>query len=632
MWAKLAVDGYPLYQETYSVQAPLFIEPIGWAFRLLGSSIEAGRWVTLLSFVLLSVVMSWLAHRAGGWSAALLTVFLVGVLPLLFIFSRRVMAEVPTTALAVTALTLAFVYLKRQHRGWLLTSGLLLGASFITKALNPFVAVPIGLLLLWYHAGTNFTITTWPGQLRQRCSLLGVDMLLWTAAVCLPLIAVLFIYGPANVYDQLIAFRGDLRLARPGSWPETWSHFKTFITTPWSLVLLALGSIISAVLRAYIQFRPSGELQLAQNISNSFVLYNLIWTVWLLAGVIMLLWHTPLFPHHFIVLLPPLILLASGLPSNLITLWSGVRNPGLKTWDFRMLNRGFSINQSRAVAYGGLAIGLFVIIAALFNAPAIIEANQNSRVIVTGGREQDALKLLAAVSNPADFVMGDSQLLIYMAGRRTPPPLGDVALVAIEAGRQTSARMITLSEQYQAPAVVQWSLRLPWLPDYLAWVEANYLTKRVWDNDHIIYFVRRIPKAEIIPNAQVVGLGDSLTFRGFAVEEVASLKPGPELQLKMYWQSSAILDQDYTVFTQLLDSNGALVASQDNQPLAGYFPTSQWPINELVTDILRLPLPDNLSSGEYTLISGMYLLETLERLPLTNGGGDYLTLTTITIE
>jgi hypothetical protein len=225
--------------------------------------------------------------------------------------------------------------------------------------------------------------------------------------------------------------------------------------------------------------------------------------------------------------------------------------------------------------------------------------------------------------------MGDSQLLIFMADRRTPPPLGDVALVAIKARRQTSERMVQLTEQYQAPAVVQWSLRLPWLPEYLAWVQANYLAQRVWDNDHIIYFGRRLVPDEAVPNERRVRLGDSVMLRGYQNEDRA--KAGSVLNLKVYWQTETALTEDYTIFTQLLNSQGALAASWDSQPLSGYFPTSQWPAGEIVTDIVQLPLPGELSPGDYTLIIGMYRLETLERLRTTDDG-DFVTLTTVRIE
>ncbi len=621
MWAQLAVDGYPLYRETHAVQAPLFIEPIGWAFRLAGSSMQAGRWITLLGFTLLAVALSWLAYRAGAWPAALTTVLLVGISPLIFTFSRLVMAEVPATALAVVSVALAVVYVERNHKGWLFASGLVLGMSFISKALNPFVVVPVGLLLLLYHGskrgdkGQSYGFKTWFARFRTEWQALLLDGLLWGTGVGLPLIVVFLIYGPDNVYDQLVAFRGDLRIARPGSWAETWGYFKTFFDNHWGFGLLAFGGIISTVLQLYIN-KVNGwgdsKLNLNLNSPGAFVLYNLIWTLWFMAGVVMLAMHTPLFPHHFIVLLPPMILLAAGVPANLIAMWP---KPGRK----------------RSVSYIAVGLLMLIIIGAIINGPAIVEANQHTAAIVTGGREQDALQLLDAVTNPNDFVMGDSQLLIFMAKRRTPPPLGDVALVAIQAGRQTSARMIGLTQEYQAPAVVQWSLRLPWLPEYLDWVEANYLTRRVWDNDHLIYFGRRIPAGAVVPNERTLTIGDSLALRGYELDST-SVAPGQELRLKVYWQTDAPQTNDYTIFTQLLDHNGTLVTSQDSQPLGGYFPTSHWPANEIITDMVRLPLSADLPPGDYTLITGMYLLGTLERLPVTDGAADYLNLTTITIE
>jgi hypothetical protein len=413
-----------------------------------------------------------------------------------------------------------------------------------------------------------------------------LDGLLWASGVFIPLAAICFIYDPAAMYDQLLAFRADLRAACPPSWPETWEHFTLFLKTYWGFWLLAWGGIISAVLR--LRFQP------------------LIWLAWLMAGIAMLLWHTPLFAHHFIVLLPPLILLGAGFIADVVAPW------------------GIGKSANRRIMAAGLSL---LIIAAAFNVPSMIEANQKMASIVTGGREAEAMPLLQAVSEPGDFVMGDSQLLIFMANRRTPPPLGDVALVAIKAGRQTSSRMIDLTRRYQAPAVVQWSLRLPWLPEYLAWVEANYLARRQWDNDHIIYFAPRFPAGQPIPNQSRVRLGEALTLQGYQINE-ASLSAGRDLNLKVYWHTTAPLSQDYTIFTQLLDESGALVAGWDSQPLGGHFPTSRWPTGQIITDLIRLPLPPDSPAGDYTLVTGMYLLETLERLP-TPAGRDHVILTTV---
>lgn len=650
MWARLIVDGYPLYRETQAVQAPLFLEWVALAFRIGGQTIQVGRWAMLTGFGLLAGALSWLAHRAAGWPAALAALMLLGLAPLIFTFSRLAMAEVPATGLAVLALALLFVYLDRGRRGWLIGSGLALGLSFITKALNPFIVFPIGLLLI--TRSNLFGLADLVGlryPAGRPWQTLLLDGLLWSLSCLIPVGLIWLIYDPVAMVDQLITFRADLRAAIPGSWPETWTQFAGFFTTHWGFWLLAGGGIISVPVRIRIarismNFKVPENARLEANAGSTrepsainpttLLFYPMIWCVWLLAGVVMLLWHTPLFPHHFIVLLPPLILLGAAFITTTITLWRSTLPtpaPRANSEESSLIPHPTSQipnPKSKIPSYATLTFSILAL-AAAFNLPAIISANQATANIVTGGREAEALKLLQAVSQPDDFIMGDSQLLIFMADRRTPPPLGDVALVAIKAGRQTSARMIDLTRDYRAPAVVQWSLRLPWLPDYLDWVEANYLARREWDGDHIIYFVPAFPTGETIPNEIGVRLGSSLTLVGYDLGETSPVR-GRDLDFKVYWQTDASLPQDYTVFTQLLDETGALVTGWDSRPLSGYFPTPQWPPDQIITDLVQLPLPADLPAGQYTLITGMYVLETLERLS-TPTGSDHIILTTLSI-
>lgn len=575
MWARLAVEGYPLYRETYAVQAPLFLETVGLAFRLAGPTVQAGRWAILITgYGGLAAALSWLAFRREGWPGAVAAMLLMAVSPLIFSLSRLVMAEIPATALAVLSIGWLLLFWEREPgRGWLALSGLAMGLSLITKALYPFLVAPVGLVLLIPKNPKK------GGTIRlKRPGRVAVDSLIWGIGALIPPAAILLIYGPEAIYDQLIAFRGDLRAAIPLSGVENWAQFVAFFKTHWGFWLLAFGGIIEATVRR----NRAGTV---------------IWAVWLGGGLLMLAWHTPLFPHHFVALLPPLILLGADFIA--------------RRW------------RTKGKPY---TLTLLVIIAAL-NLPGMAQANQRTAAIVTGGREQQALALLGDVSNPTDFLMGDSQLLIFMADRRTPPQLGDVALVAIKAGRQTSERMIRLNQRYQAPAVVQWSLRLPWLPEYLAWVEGHYMARRVWDNDHIIYFAPRFPPERAIPNRRYARLGDSLALRGHRIDRLNRR----QLALKLFWQATAAPPEDYTIFTQLLDDRGRLAAGWDSQPLGGHFPTGQWPPGEIITDMVRLPLPADLPPGDYTLITGMYRLDTGERL-LVSEGGDYITLTTIKIE
>ena len=81
------------------------------------------------------------------------------------------------------------------------------------------------------------------------------------------------------------------------------------------------------------------------------------------------------------------------------------------------------------------------------------------------------------------------------------------------------------------------------------------------------------------------------------------------------------MDIDYTVFTHLIDERENIVAQHDGQPDAGEYPTSQWLKGEVVQDVHTLVLEPALQPGEYTLLVGMYDLESGERRPAYDQDG-----------
>jgi hypothetical protein len=64
--------------------------------------------------------------------------------------------------------------------------------------------------------------------------------------------------------------------------------------------------------------------------------------------------------------------------------------------------------------------------------------------------------------------------------------------------------------------------------------------------------------------------------------------------------------EKYTVFTQILDGAGQIVAQQDNPPVGGTVPTDSWRPGVVVRDPYRLSLPATLTPGDYQLILGLY--------------------------
>jgi hypothetical protein len=79
--------------------------------------------------------------------------------------------------------------------------------------------------------------------------------------------------------------------------------------------------------------------------------------------------------------------------------------------------------------------------------------------------------------------------------------------------------------------------------------------------------------------------------------------------------------QDYTTFVHIVDGGGNLVAQSDSQPTNGIYPTSIWDEGEIVADRKELTLPADAPLEQLNMVTGVYLLETLQRLPVTDAAG-----------
>ena len=93
---------------------------------------------------------------------------------------------------------------------------------------------------------------------------------------------------------------------------------------------------------------------------------------------------------------------------------------------------------------------------------------------------------------------------------------------------------------------------------------------------------------------------------------------GPSSTLSLVWQASPRVWTDYTVFVHVVDTAGNRVAGSDGRPPV---PTSQWARDEVIVDERIVPIPDDLPSGKYRLVVGLYRTDTGERLPVLAPSG-----------
>lgn len=114
-----------------------------------------------------------------------------------------------------------------------------------------------------------------------------------------------------------------------------------------------------------------------------------------------------------------------------------------------------------------------------------------------------------------------------------------------------------------------------------------------------------------------VNFGDLITLAGY---EIGSMDAADQLPVTLYWQARAPLQADYKVFVHLLSSDGQKIAQADSPPQQGRYPTRLWDLGETVPDRHMLTLPPGLAAGDYSILLGLYLPETGERLSLATTG------------
>jgi hypothetical protein len=98
------------------------------------------------------------------------------------------------------------------------------------------------------------------------------------------------------------------------------------------------------------------------------------------------------------------------------------------------------------------------------------------------------------------------------------------------------------------------------------------------------------------------------------------LQRGETVAFDLQWSTTRPITDTYTIFTHLVGPDGQLVAQNDRQPEAGFYPTWGWDVGESVLDRFDLTIPAGLPEGDYRLVIGWYNAQSGERLRLADGG------------
>ncbi len=132
---------------------------------------------------------------------------------------------------------------------------------------------------------------------------------------------------------------------------------------------------------------------------------------------------------------------------------------------------------------------------------------------------------------------------------------------------------------------------------------------------YVAYSVKPLRGPRLSPIAR---FGESIDLVDYEVE-----RNGPIWRVHLIWRAQATVDEDYTAFVYLCDTEcqgDQLVAQDDAQPGDGYYPTHLWRPGDVVVDVHFL----EVASAELArprLGVGLYSWPAIERLPVIRPSG-----------
>jgi len=549
--------------------------------RLAGSSPLAVRFLSALIGTLTVPVVYALARCAWGGlfrtrpggapGGALLAALLAAVSPILVYYSQETRMYGLVTLLAAASVYWSLRLFRRPRavRNWLAYFLFTLGALY-THYYAFFVLAAENLVLL-------------PVLLYQRRrAALGRWLLSQAALVAayVPWIVVQsgFLSGKASarfeewelatalriVGDTLRAFGAGLALPDPAAWIVS------------GLFLLAVGSGLVAAFRS----RRVGPWLVA-----AYLLLPLF-LAWLVNPVMPFF-----FPRYLLLIAPAFYLLAAAGLLALGRLWRPLLPLGA------------------AVLLLGSGYGLW----STYTDEAYVKGRYGQMMAYVQAHAQpgDGLVLANQLQRPLYEYYRPPHLDAYFFPRyeyplEDPRTAQDLAAIAARHPRLWLVRFGNPAEYDPSGYLPRWLATHGSKAYFDGWVDA----------DLSLYVMTPASEGEI-EHPVGLKLGEGVQLQGYSLN-ADRVAPGGTLLLTLYWQALEPLSERYTVFTHLLDEQEKIWAQVDSEPQGGGLPTDRWTVGQVVADNYALTVDDGAPPGPYVLEVGMYRLETLERLPVTD--------------
>src|SRR5579875_1058975 len=456
--------GHPLFTSVYSSQPPAFLELLAPVHLLAGNSLVAGRGTVLamatVGLVAVYPTVALLANRG----AALLAMAVLAADPLSLRQSVTLQADGPCVYLALMALaaaTAARVARDRDHlahpggtartrrpppSSLALLAGALLALAVLTKLLAVAALPAVAAMLAAPGIGPTSADgrrashgVAWGRALRDLGAA-GAGGMLTTAAILAP-------YAGAwrQLWHQTVSLHLGARALTVGG--LTAGDLLRVLP----LLLLGLTGLLGFVLSS----RSAVLLEPTRAPASRAPLLVMASGSWAVAAALPLALQRPLWPHHVIVLVAPLALLAGGLAPLL----------------GRVPARGIVV----------ATLGMATILSSVASFAYVRSLQQPPTT------RQATVAALQSTTSPGEPVVTDDQFAAALANRDTPPELVDTSEVRVESGDLTASQVEAIIQGDHVRAVLLATDRLERLPGLQAWLQRHFPTRRRIGGSGVLY-------------------------------------------------------------------------------------------------------------------------------------------------
>ncbi|MBK8986996.1 MAG: glycosyltransferase family 39 protein [Chloroflexi bacterium] len=424
------------------------------------------------------------------------------------------------------------------------------------------------------------------------------------------------LYGDITATAPFIQFAGGDREASPlqvlgewqSIWPSLFAVFGWFNLRPpqwvywvwYGLVVAAVGGVV----KSSIANRRSSL------VTRQFVLVLLLagWVLLVYAGLFLFMLQTEAAQGRL--LFPAILPLALGLAY------------GLSRWRWRG-----AAPLALLLALATTLYSLFFVVRPAYAPPPVIAALPSTAVSLAMDMGQ-GVRLVGAELETATAVPGDI-IWLTLYWQATEPPEKPVEFVLELLGRNFApvaglqsyhGRGLYPANLWSPGAIIadRFALRL----DETAGIPVLAALYAGLAGEQARALVGEIviqPEAWPMAGPALATIGEGIALTAVSLTPTAA-QPGQPITLTVQWQATHAPGENYTALVHLGEAGQPPVATGDNQPVNGRYPTRLWPAGAVVDDVYTISLPLDLPDGRYPIWLGLYNSATLARLPLVVQG------------